>query len=52
MGTDEQDLGLLRVDPLAEAERLTGRSYKEDGATMALGLLEGMALAEAQRKML
>lgn len=30
---------LMRVDPLAEAEKLTGRSYKEDGGVAALGML-------------
>lgn len=30
---------LLSVDPLADAERVTGKSYKEDKGTMALGFL-------------
>ena len=43
------DLGdLLRFDPLAAAEDLTGESYKDDEGTMALGLL--MALDHNERK--
>jgi hypothetical protein len=39
---------LLRVDPLAEAERATGRSYKEDEATSELGFL--LHLGHVERK--
>lgn len=36
---DDQLSKMLRHDPLANAERVTGNSYKEDPATMALGFL-------------
>ena len=39
---------LLSVDPLAEAERITGQSYKEDEGTSALGFL--MHLEHSKRK--
>jgi hypothetical protein len=39
---------LLRTDPLADAERLTGKSYKDDESTMALGFL--MHLGHSERK--
>ncbi len=32
----------LEFDPIAEAERITGRSYKEDASVTALGVLIGM----------
>lgn len=36
---DQQLSKLLRHDPLANAERMTGKSYKEDEVTLALGFL-------------
>lgn len=45
---------LLSFDPLAAAENLTGKSYKEDDATSALGLLmhmeHGARKAEALKR--
>jgi len=38
----DQIVEMLNYDPLAEAERLTGHSYKEDGGTSALGLVIGL----------
>lgn len=38
----------LRFDPLGEAERLTGDSYKTDPATMALGI--GLLMESGARK--
>ena len=38
----------LRFDPLAEAERLTGKSHKDDAATSSLGF--GLALIHNQEK--
>jgi len=46
--TDEFD-ALLNLDPLLEAEKVTGKSYKEDGATSALGFLFLQAKARQVR---
>lgn len=43
---------LLRADPLAEAEEITGISYKEDDATIALGLVLNMDISERKKKAL
>jgi hypothetical protein len=45
--TNEFD-DMLRTDPLAEAEKLTGKSYKDDEATASLGFL--MHIAHNERK--
>jgi len=37
---------LLRTDALAEAERVTGESYKDDAATASLGFLMHLGLSE------
>lgn len=41
---------LMRTDPLAEAEKVTGKSYKEDEATSALGFLLHLANVEAKQR--
>lgn len=45
--TDDLDT-LLRTDPLSEAEKITGVSYKEDDSTAALGML--MAMDNSSRR--
>lgn len=47
MSADNLDQ-LLKFDPLAEAERTTGNSYKDDPGTSLLGL--ALALAHGDRK--
>lgn len=47
MSTENIDR-LLRTDPLSDAERLTGQSYKDDEQTMALGF--GIAMLHNQAK--
>lgn len=42
---DPEITKLLGVDPLADAEKFTGKSYKEDHDTMSLGALMHMAHA-------
>lgn len=42
----------LRFDPLAEAEKITGVSYKEDEATTALGFGFAMAHSKAKQQIL
>lgn len=42
----------LTTDPLAEAEHLTGRSYKDDGETMRLGFAIGMLHNEHKESLL
>ena len=37
--TDKEIINLLSTDPLYEAEKITGKSYKEDDKTSSLGLL-------------
>jgi hypothetical protein len=37
--SDKEISDILKVDPLVEAEKATGKSYKEDDATMNLGFL-------------
>lgn len=46
MTTDPFD-AMLKMDPLAEAEKITGNSYKEDSATARLGF--GMHLRHRQQ---
>lgn len=48
----EDIAGLLRVDPLAEAEKVTGKSYKTDESTSNLGLLLHLGHNERKRKAL
>ena len=43
---------ILSVDPLAEAEKLTGKSYKDSKATQSLGFAMGMSHNDAKRRML
>lgn len=43
---------LLHFDPLSTAEKLTGESYKADGATEALGMLLMMNASQAKRETL
>lgn len=40
---------LLRFDPLAEAERVTGKDYKVDEATVGLGMLLGVDNGDRKR---
>jgi len=37
--TDAEIVKLLKIDPLAEAERISGKSYKDDDTTMSLGFM-------------
>lgn len=48
LGSNEDIDKILRTDPLAEAEKLTGKSYKDDEETAAMGLL--MHMANARRR--
>lgn len=51
--SDEDIVGrALKTDPLHAAEKVTGKSYKEDKATEALGFLMHMEHVEAKRKIL
>ena len=43
---------MLKLDPLAEAEKLTGKSYKDDEATSALGMLMHMEHNDRKREAL
>jgi hypothetical protein len=43
---------ILNYDPLAEAEKLTGKSYKEDKRTMSLGFIEHIRHTADKRKTL
>jgi hypothetical protein len=43
---------LLRVDPLAEAEKITGQSYKDDETTSMLGLILHMDHTQNKQKAL
>lgn len=43
---------LLRFDGIAEAEKITGQSYKEDEGTMGLGFLLLQAASERKREVL
>ena len=50
--TDPEDAELKRLletDALAEAERMTGKSYKEDSESMGLGMSLQMSLSAAKR---
>lgn len=50
MATDIE--ALLKIDPLLEAEKITGKSYKEDRATSNLGMLLHLTNSEAKRNAL
>jgi len=52
--TEQNDaLGhLLSVDPLAEAEKITGKSYKVDDLTMSLGMLSHINNTQEKKKAL
>lgn len=43
---------LLAIDPLAEAEKITGHSYKDDESTMRLGFGLGQIHGDAKREAL
>lgn len=49
---DETLDAILRRDPLGEAEKITGLSYKDDEETSALGMLMHMAMSEEKRQAL
>lgn len=49
---DENIDRILRTDPIVEAERATGKSYKDDEATLLLGLLNGMSHGERKHQAL
>lgn len=42
--------GLLRIDPLSDAEQITGQSYKDDQATMEIGFGLHLALSAAKER--
>lgn len=53
MSATPNDLArLLSIDPLAEAERMTGKSYKDDNETMRLGMGLHMIHAETTERAL
>jgi hypothetical protein len=43
---------LIQTDPISEAEKMTGKSYKEDEFTLMLGMFESMRLAEEKKRCL
>jgi len=43
---------ILDIDPLSEAEKITGKSYKEDEQTSNLGFLNHILVNEQKRKIL
>lgn len=53
MTANNDELGrLLNADPLAKAEEITGKSYKSDEATSALGVLGLMSNTKAKKEAL
>lgn len=52
MNTDDYMRKLLDLDPLSEAEKITGHDYKEDRNTMLIGLGIGQAHQAAKAEVL